>query len=97
MRMSDWSSDVCSSDLPIGTGSVDNAAIVRTALAAGYRGRIGVEAFSRSILPAFVADLLAIWREPYSDGLQLAADAITLIRDAEAGRAPWGERRGTYV
>ncbi len=67
---------------PIGTGSVDNAGVVRTALAAGYRGRIGVEAFSRGIIPTFVADLLAIWREPYPDGLRLAADAIALIRGA---------------
>ena len=27
----------------------------------------------------FVADLLAIWRTPYDDGLVLAADAVAVI------------------
>jgi len=69
---------------PLATGSVDAAAVVRAALDAGYRGRIGVEAFSRSVLPSGVGDFLAIWREPYTDGRALAAEAIDVIRTAEA-------------
>jgi D-psicose/D-tagatose/L-ribulose 3-epimerase len=72
---------------PLATGSVDTAAAVREAIRAGYRGRIGVEAFSRSVLPSVVGDLLAIWREPYTDGAALAAEAIDLVRGAEAAAA----------
>ena len=56
----------------------------RVDVVGGYRGRIGVEAFSRSILPSPVGDFLAIWREPYTDGRALAAEAIDIIRRAEA-------------
>nr|WP_281372066.1 sugar phosphate isomerase/epimerase family protein [Modestobacter versicolor] len=69
---------------PLGSGSVDTAAAVRAAVEAGYRGRVGVEAFSRSVLSEFASDLLGIWREPYTDGAALAAEAIGIIRRAEA-------------
>jgi D-psicose/D-tagatose/L-ribulose 3-epimerase len=69
---------------PLASGSVDPAAVVREALNAGYRGRIGVEAFSRSVLAAGASDMLAIWREPYADGRALAAEAMHIVRTAEA-------------
>lgn len=68
----------------LASGSVDATAVVRQALSAGYRGRIGIEAFSRSVLPSSVGDMLAIWREPYTDGRALAAEAIAIVRRAEA-------------
>jgi D-psicose/D-tagatose/L-ribulose 3-epimerase len=64
----------------LSTGIVDNAAVVRHVVAAGYAGPIGVEAFSRSILPSFVSDALAIWREPYTAGRDLAADAARMMK-----------------
>ncbi len=64
----------------LSTGVVDIVGTVRHAVAGGYTGLIGVEAFSRAILPAPVAGALSIWREPYSDGLALARDAIALMR-----------------
>jgi D-psicose/D-tagatose/L-ribulose 3-epimerase len=64
----------------LSTGVVDNAAVVRHVVAAGYSGPIGVEAFSRSILPSFVSDALAIWRQPYTDGRALAAEAAEIMR-----------------
>jgi D-psicose/D-tagatose/L-ribulose 3-epimerase len=64
----------------LSTGVVDNAAVVRHVVAAGYSGPIGVEAFSRSILPSFVSDALAIWREPYTDGRALATEAAQIMR-----------------
>lgn len=67
---------------PLGTGTVDNAEVVRVARAAGYRGPIGVEAFSAGILSAVANDALAIWRSPYTDGVALAREAYALIRDA---------------
>jgi len=69
---------------PLTSGSVDPAAVVRAALDAGYQGRVGVEAFSRSVLASGASDVLAIWREPYADGRALAAEAIDVIRSAEA-------------
>jgi D-psicose/D-tagatose/L-ribulose 3-epimerase len=63
----------------LSTGVVDVAAVVAHAVAAGYTGIIGVEAFSRSVLPSPVADALSIWREPYVDGRALAADAIAVM------------------
>lgn len=61
------------------SGAVDVADIVSTALEAGYRGPIGVEAFSRHILSPQASDMLAIWRTPYTDGIALATDAARLI------------------
>jgi D-psicose/D-tagatose/L-ribulose 3-epimerase len=73
---------------PLAAGSVDPTAVVREAIRAGYRGRIGVEAFSRSVLTGFVSDLLGIWREPYADGAALAAEAIDIVRRAESAESP---------
>ncbi|MGY2081714.1 TIM barrel protein [Modestobacter sp. SYSU DS0657] len=67
---------------PLSAGSVDVEAVVRAAIGAGYGGRVGLEAFSRSVLSSEASDLLAIWREPYADGA--AAEAIELVRKAEA-------------
>jgi len=69
---------------PLGAGVVDNAEVVRVARAAGYRGPIGVEAFSAGILSPLANDALAIWRSPYTDGVALARAAYDLIRDAAA-------------
>ncbi|CAN5359670.1 sugar phosphate isomerase/epimerase [soil metagenome] len=73
---------------PLSTGVVDVPEIVRLALDAGYTGRFGVEAFSRSLLPPGLDAILAIWRSPYTSGADLAADAAAVIRDgaARAGR-----------
>lgn len=69
---------------PLGTGVVDVAEVVRVARAAGYRGPIGVEAFSAGILSPVANDVLAIWRSPYTDGIALARAAYGIIRDAVA-------------
>jgi D-psicose/D-tagatose/L-ribulose 3-epimerase len=64
----------------LSTGVVDAVAVVSHAVKVGYTGPIGVEAFSRSILPGFVSDALAIWREPYTSGLSVASEAAELVR-----------------
>ena len=64
----------------LSTGAVDIHEIVRSALDDGYVGRWGVEAFSRSVLSTPAADMLAIWRAPYDDGAELAADAMRVIQ-----------------
>lgn len=64
----------------LGAGAVDIAEVVRAALDDGYDGRWGVEAFSRSVLSQPASDMLAIWRAPYDDGADLAADAMRVIQ-----------------
>lgn len=65
---------------PLGTGAIDVVEAVRVAREAGYRGPIGVEAFSAGILDPVAVDILAIWRTPYTDGVALVRDAMALIR-----------------
>lgn len=75
---------------PLSTGAVDIAGIVAGALADGYEGRWGIEAFSRRILDTSAADMLSIWRNPYVDGKAIAADAVELIRAGWAANAKAG-------
>lgn len=82
-------------------GAVDIPQIVRQALDDGYRGRFGVEAFSRTVLAEPVADMLAIWRAPYDDGVELMRDALRVIRSgwaaSTAGRREIRLARGAMV
>lgn len=64
----------------LSAGALDIAGIVRAALDGGYGGRWGIEAFSRGILSGPAADMLAIWRSPYDDATELAADAMRVIQ-----------------
>lgn len=64
----------------LSTGVVDIPGVVRLALDEGYTGRFGIEAFARSILPEGLGDVLAIWREPYAAGADVAADAIRVVQ-----------------
>lgn len=87
----------------LGAGVLDMEATVAAVLDAGYDGRWGIEAFTRTLLPAAVADRLAIWRDPYDDGVALAVDAQRVIRNgwfhSTPGRRALRERRaaGTTV
>ena len=73
-----------------GRGALDGGAVpveqlVAAVLGAGYEGRWGVEAFSRSVLVPQAGDMLAIWRSPYHDGAELAAQAMrTIERGAQS-------------
>lgn len=71
----------------LSTGTVDLPRVVSVALADGYRGRWGVEAFSRPLLAPETADMLAIWRAPYANALEMAADAIEVIEAGWAAHA----------
>ncbi|QIG39147.1 sugar phosphate isomerase/epimerase [Microbacterium sp. 4R-513] len=72
----------------LSTGVVDVSSVVRQALDDGYTGRWGVEAFSRPLVGEGAADMLAIWRAPFDDGLELASDAIRVIRKGWADSSP---------
>lgn len=74
----------------LATGAIDLPRIIGQAIDDGYTGRWGVEAFSRSVLAEPAADMLAIWRAPFQDGLEVAEAALRVIRkgwaDSTAGR-----------
>lgn len=70
---------------PLGTGSVDVAAIARAARRAGYAGPVGFEAFSAAILDPALAAHLAVWRATYTDPLAVARDAVRRLRAAFEG------------
>lgn len=65
-------------------GVVDIPALLRDTWATGYRGRMGVEGFSRAVSAPVAADRLAVWRNTYDDGLAFATRAIALVRGALA-------------
>ena len=67
-------------------GVVRVVEVVERVCDAGYDGRWGVEAFSRTVLAPEAAEMLAIWRAPYEDGAALAMEALrTIQRAAESG------------
>ncbi len=74
----------------LSTGAVDIPKVVQQTLDEGYTGRWGVEAFSRPLVGDGAGDMLAIWRAPYDDGVELAADAVRVVRkgwaESAAGR-----------
>ncbi|VTU30185.1 sugar phosphate isomerase/epimerase family protein [Variovorax sp. PBL-E5] len=63
-------------------GSLDLADWARRASAAGYRGIVGVEAFSRSKLAPDHANALAVWEDHFSDGDLMAVEFMRIIRAA---------------
>jgi len=67
----------------LATGAVDVPSVVRHAIAEGYTGRFGVEAFTRQVLSTPAGDGLAIWRTTYEDPAALIAEAFGII-DAAA-------------
>ena len=68
-------------------GSLDLETWAREAARAGYRGIVGVEAFSRSRMAPDHADALAVWRDTYDDPSALAESALKLIRRSFAHAA----------
>lgn len=61
-------------------GSLDLVAWTRRAAELGYRGLVGVEAFSRQKLASDHADGLAIWEERFRDGRAVAENFMKVIR-----------------
>lgn len=62
-------------------GSLPLTAWARQAARLGYRGIVGVEAFSRQMLAPDHADALAVWEERFADGHSVAAGFMKVIRD----------------
>lgn len=62
------------------TGTVDLDELLSSLGEAGYTGPITFEAFSRATADPELADTLAIWRSPWTDGETLAHEAAAFIR-----------------
>ncbi|WP_430593621.1 sugar phosphate isomerase/epimerase family protein [Humidisolicoccus flavus] len=68
-------------------GHLDLQRFVSDAVALGYSGRFGVEAFSASVIAPATASALAIWRMLYDAENSIARDAATIVRSALAQAA----------
>ena len=65
----------------LGTGSVDFASAFRALDRMGYEGPIVFESFSSTVVSPTLSNTLAIWRNLWNDGDDLAAHANRFIRD----------------
>ncbi|KWT74897.1 MULTISPECIES: sugar phosphate isomerase/epimerase family protein [unclassified Variovorax] len=65
-------------------GSLDLTRLVREAARLGYRGIVGVEAFSRQLLAPDHADALAVWEERFNDSGAVASNFMQVIRSGYA-------------
>jgi D-psicose/D-tagatose/L-ribulose 3-epimerase len=75
----------------IGTGRIDVDEIVRTAVAIGYRGALGFEAFSAGIVEPKVSAAFAVWRSNFDDGDTFARHGIGRLQQAFAAAKPAGD------
>lgn len=64
----------------LGTGNVDFVSIFRGLAKAGYRGPISFESFSSAMIGQPLLGILAIWRDTWEDGEDLAAHALDFMR-----------------
>lgn len=60
-------------------GSLDLTGLLRAVLRGGYRGLVGIEAFTRGRMVEDHADALAIWRETFDDADRVAREGMDLI------------------
>src|SRR5690606_2361893 len=63
-------------------GTVPMRTIVDAAVAAGYRGKFGMEAFSSALLAPETAAKLSVWRPVFDRDNTIAEDAVELVRQA---------------
>jgi D-psicose/D-tagatose/L-ribulose 3-epimerase len=68
------------------TGTVDLDGFLAALAEVGYGGPVTFEGFSRATADPSLADTLAIWRSPWTDGEQLAKDAIAFLRERMGDR-----------
>lgn len=65
----------------LGTGSVDFAALFAALAGIGYGGRIAFESFSSVVVSQAFQTALALWRDPWVDGRDVAARARAFVAD----------------
>ena len=66
----------------LGTGTIDFPAFFGALRDTGYAGPVTFESFSRAVVSADLSDRLAVWRDLWSDGMDLATHARRFITDA---------------
>lgn len=64
----------------LASGTVDLDGFLAALDQVGYSGPVVFEGFSRATADPELADTLAIWRSPWTDGERLAEDAIAFLR-----------------
>jgi D-psicose/D-tagatose/L-ribulose 3-epimerase len=73
----------------LGTGTVDFPAFFAALVTAGYTGPVTFESFSRAVVSADLSDRLAVWRNLWSEGMDLAVHARRFMTDGlTAGQRP---------
>jgi D-psicose/D-tagatose/L-ribulose 3-epimerase len=65
---------------PLGSGTFDFEAYFKALARAGYTGGFTWESFSPEVVNADITGLLALWREPWSDGKAAAHQALKFLR-----------------
>lgn len=65
----------------LGTGTVDFAQLFAALAEIGYDGPLTFESFSSTVISEGFASALAVWRDPWHDGRDLAAHARRFISD----------------
>mgnify|MGYP003348880008 CR=1 FL=1 len=61
-------------------GAIDFGPWLACAVAGGYRGPIGIEAFSASVIGPEIGGAIGIWRDLFQDGDEVARSGIAAIR-----------------
>ena len=65
----------------LGTGTVDFPAFFAALHEIDYRGTVTFESFSSAVVDEHLSNTLAIWRNLWGDGMDLATHARSFIRD----------------
>ncbi|MDT7652439.1 MAG: D-psicose/D-tagatose/L-ribulose 3-epimerase [Pseudonocardiales bacterium] len=68
----------------LGTGTIDFPAVFGALAAAGYAGPVTFESFSRAVVSPDHYHRLAVWRDLWSDGMDLAVHARRFVADGLA-------------
>ncbi|WP_316860152.1 sugar phosphate isomerase/epimerase [uncultured Cohaesibacter sp.] len=68
----------------LGTGTIDFKALFRALADIDYQGPIALEVFSSAITDPVHSAKLAIWRDTWSDSIDMASHAMTFIKDQMA-------------
>jgi D-psicose/D-tagatose/L-ribulose 3-epimerase len=66
----------------LGTGTIDFPAFFGALRDTGYAGPVTFESFSRAVVSPDLSDRLAVWRDLWTDGMDLATHARRFIADA---------------
>jgi D-psicose/D-tagatose/L-ribulose 3-epimerase len=69
----------------LGTGTIDFPAFFGALTSSGYTGPVTFESFSRAVVSPDLSDRLAVWRDLWTDGMDLAKQAREFIAAGLAG------------